>query len=136
MYNDSIGEMTMKLGKLHHIAIIGSNLEKSKHFYIDLLGFTCIREIYREKIGDYKIDLQLNNYELELFIKPDCPPRPNYPEAYGLRHIAFYVEDIENTVRELENKGIEVEPIRLDEITNKKMTFFKDPDGLPIELHE
>lgn len=126
----------MKLGKLHHIAIIGSNLEASKHFYIDALGFTLIREIYREDIKDYKLDLQLDGYELELFIKENCPARPNYPEAYGLRHIAFYVDNIEETVHELVEKGIEVEPIRIDSITNKKMTFFKDPDGLPIELHE
>ena len=126
----------MNLGKLHHIAIIGSNLEASKHFYIDILGFTVIREIYRKDNKDYKIDLQLDGYELELFIKENCPPRPNYPEAYGLRHMAFCVENMEETVHELVEKGIEVEPIRIDPITNKKMTFFKDPDGLPIELHE
>ena len=126
----------MKLSKVHHIAIIGSNYEKSRHFYVDLLGFSVIRENYREQRKDYKIDLQLDDLELELFISDNHPPRPSYPEAYGLRHLAFAVESVEETTKELNALGIETEPIRVDEYTNKKMTFFFDPDGLPLEIHE
>lgn len=126
----------MKLSKVHHVAIIGSNYQKSRHFYVDLLGFQVIRENFREQRGDYKIDLQLDDLELELFIIPDCPKRPSYPEAYGLRHLAFHVESVEEMVKELAERGIEAEPIRIDPYTNKKMTFFSDPDGLPLEIHE
>ena len=126
----------MNLSKVHHIAIIGSDYEKSKHFYVDLLGFEIIRENYRESRGDYKIDLKLADLEIELFIIADRPKRPSYPEAYGLRHLAFYVDSVEDTVKELAAKGIETEPIRVDEYTDKKMTFFFDPDGLPLEIHE
>ena len=126
----------MNLSKVHHVAIIGSDYEKSRHFYVDLLGFKVIRENYREARKDYKIDLQLDDLELELFIVPDCPKRLSYPEAYGLRHLAFYVENVEETVKELNEKGIETEPIRVDEYTGKRMTFFSDPDGLPLEIHE
>ncbi|MBE6050190.1 MAG: VOC family protein [Clostridium sp.] len=126
----------MNLRKVHHIAIIGSNYEKSKHFYVDLLGFSVIRENYREERDDYKIDLQLNDMELELFIIKNCPQRMSYPEAYGLRHLAFAVNSVEQTVKELNEKGIETEPIRIDDYTGKKMTFFYDPDGLPLEIHE
>lgn len=126
----------MNLRKVHHIAIIGSNYEKSKHFYVDLLGFSVIRENYREERDDYKIDLQLNDMELELFIIKNCPQRMSYPEAYGLRHLAFAVNSVEQTVKELNKKGIETEPIRIDDYTGKKMTFFYDPDGLPLEIHE
>ena len=125
----------MKLTKVHHIAIIGSDYEKSKHFYVDLLGFEVIRENYREERDDYKIDLQLDDLEIELFIVKNCPKRPSYPEAYGLRHLAFYVDSVEETVKELNAKGIETEPIREDTYTGKKMTFFFDPDGLPLEIH-
>lgn len=126
----------MNLQTVHHIAIIGSDYEKSKHFYVEQLGFSVIRENYRAERDDYKIDLQLNGMELELFIIKNCPKRPSYPEAYGLRHLAFAVESVEQTVRELEEKGIATEPIRVDDYTGKKMTFFYDPDGLPLELHE
>ena len=126
----------MQLTKVHHVAIIGSNYEASRHFYVDLLGFTVIRENYREARNDWKIDLQLADMELELFIIPGCPPRPSYPEAYGLRHLAFRVESVDETVRELAAKGIETEPVRIDPYTNGKMTFFHDPDGLPLEIHE
>ena len=126
----------MQLTKVHHVAIIGSNYEASRHFYVDLLGFTVIRENYREVRNDWKIDLQLADMELELFIIPGCPPRPSYPEAYGLRHLAFRVESVDETVRELAAKGIETEPVRIDPYTNGKMTFFHDPDGLPLEIHE
>lgn len=126
----------MKLDKVHHIAIIGSDYEKSKKFYVDTLGFEVIRENYRPDKQDYKIDLKLGMMELELFIVKDCPKRPSYPEAYGLRHLAFAVDSVEETVRELNALGIETEPVRMDTITNKRMTFFFDPDGLPLELHE
>lgn len=126
----------MKLDKLHHIAIIGSNYEKSKKFYVDTLGFEVIRENYRPDKDDYKIDLKLGDMELELFIVKNCPKRPSYPEAYGLRHLAFAVDSVEETVRELNALGIETEPVRIDAYTDKKMTFFFDPDGLPLELHE
>lgn len=126
----------MNLEKIHHIAVIGSNYEKSKHFYVELLGFSVIQENYREERKDYKIDLQLGNCELELFIIPDSPARPNYPEACGLRHLAFHVDSVEETVAELNRLGIETEPVRVDTFTSKKMTFFHDPDGLPLEIHE
>lgn len=126
----------MNLNTIHHVAIIGSNYEKSRHFYVDLLGFQVIRENYRAERDDYKIDLQLGDCELELFIIKDCPKRPSYPEAYGLRHLAFKVESVEETVKELHARGIQTEPIRTDTFTEKKMTFFQDPDGLPLEIHE
>ncbi|MBQ6787247.1 MAG: VOC family protein [Lachnospiraceae bacterium] len=126
----------MNLSNMHHIAIIGSDYEKSKHFYVDLLGFEVIRENYREEKKDYKIDLRFGESEIELFIVQGCPKRPSYPEAYGLRHLAFHVESVEETAKELNSLGIETEPIRVDAFTNKKMTFFHDPDGLPLEIHE
>ena len=126
----------MKLTKIHHIAIIGSNYENSKHFYVDLLGFQIIRENYRKDRDDYKIDLKCGEQEIELFIIKDAPKRATFPEALGLRHLAFYVEDVEQMVKQLNNKGIETEPIRIDDFTGKKMTFFQDPDGLPLEIHE
>lgn len=126
----------MNLNTIHHVAIIGSNYEKSRHFYVDLLGFQVIRENYRAERDDYKIDLQFGDCELELFIIKGCPKRPSYPEAYGLRHLAFKVESVEETVKELNARGIQTEPIRTDAYTEKKMTFFQDPDGLPLEIHE
>ena len=126
----------MNLEKIHHVAIIGSDYERSRHFYVDLLGFQVIRENYRETRGDHKIDLRLADMELELFIIPGRPARPSYPEANGLRHLAFHVDSVEKTVAELNALGIVTEPIRVDEYTGKKMTFFADPDGLPLEIHE
>lgn len=126
----------MELNKIHHIAIIGSDYQKSKHFYVDLLGFKIIRENYRNERDDYKIDLKCGNLEIELFIIKNAPKRPSYPEARGLRHLAFYVEDVETMVTQLNQKGIKTEPIRIDDYTHKKMTFFFDPDGLPLEIHE
>ena len=126
----------MNLTVIHHIAIIVSNYEKSKDFYVNKLGFQILRENYREERGDYKLDLKLGECELEIFSGKNNPKRPSYPEACGLRHLAFKVDDIEKEVEELTALGIEGEPIRLDEITNKRMTFFQDPDGLPLELHE
>ena len=125
----------MKLETMHHIAIIGSDYEKSKKFYVDILGFEVIRENCREDRNDYKIDLRQGNIEIELFIIPGCPKRLSYPEANGLRHLAFKVESVEEMAKELEKLGVEVEPIRIDEFTGEQMTFFFDPDGLPLELH-
>lgn len=126
----------MDLGKIHHVAVIGSDYERSRHFYVDLLGFRIIRETHRSEQQDIKLDLQLCDMELELFIKAGCPARPSYPEAYGLRHLAFAVESVEDTAKELNERGIPTEPIRIDAVTGKKLTFFSDPDGLPLELHE
>ena len=126
----------MFLTKQHHIAIIASDWDKARDFYIDKLGFQMFREIYRPEMNDYLRMLQQGDTVLELFIKPDAPQRPTNPEAMGLRHLAFRVEDIEPAVRWLNGMGIETEPIRLDPFTGGRMTFFRDPDGLPLELHE
>ena len=121
---------------IHHIAIIGSDYDKSKYFYVDLLGFEIIRENYRKERDDYKIDLACGEQEIELFIIKDAPTRVNYPEALGLRHLAFKVKSVDDTVKELNTKGIATEPVCLDDYTGKKMTFFHDPDNLPLEIHE
>lgn len=126
----------MKLDRIHHVAIIASDYEKSKDFYVNKLGFEILRENYREARNDYKLDLRLGECEIELFGIANAPKRPNYPEACGLRHLAFKVDCIEEVVAELNALGIETEPIRWDEYTESKATFFKDPDGLPLELHE
>lgn len=127
----------MELAKIHHIAIIGSDYDASKDFYVNKLGFSVIRENYREERNDWKIDLKMGEQiELELFIEPNPPKRITCPEACGLRHLAFNVESVEETVARLSQIGIECEPIREDEFTRKKMTFFFDPDGLPLEIHE
>ena len=127
----------MELSRIHHVAIIGSDYQASKDFYVNKLGFPVIRENYRQERGDWKIDLDLGNgIELELFIEPDPPKRVTGPEASGLRHLAFWVESVDETVAKLARLGIECEPVRVDEFTNKKMTFFFDPDRLPLEIHE
>jgi len=126
----------MQLNKSHHVAIIVSDYEKSREFYVEKLGLPIIRENYREDRGDYKLDLQVGDIELEIFGVKNPPKRVTNPEACGLRHFAFQVDDIEEAVEWLHNKGIETEPIRMDEFTGKRMTFFRDPDDLPLELHE
>ena len=127
----------MKLNKIHHIAIIASDYAKSREFYVEKLGFEVIRENPRPWRNDVKLDLRINEHtEIELFGMPNPPPRVNRPEACGLRHLAFETSDIEADVRTLTDMGIECEPIRVDEYTHKRMTFFFDPDGLPLELHE
>lgn len=126
----------MKLNKIHHVAIIASNYERSKHFYVNILGLEVIREVYREERDSYKLDLKIGDEQIELFSFKNPPKRPSYPEACGLRHLAFEVDDIEETVEELKENGIEVEDIRIDEYTNCRFTFFEDPDGLPLELYE
>ena len=126
----------MNLRQIHHVAIIVSDYIKSRKFYVETLGFQIIRENYRPSRGDYKLDLKLEGCELELFSASGNPPRPSYPEACGLRHLAFRVDDVDAAIAELREKGIETEPVRVDEFTGKRMTFFQDPDGLPLELHE
>lgn len=126
----------MNLKKIHHVAIIASDYRKSKDFYVNLLGLKIIREVYREERDSYKLDLEIADSQIELFSFKNPPKRPSYPEACGLRHLAFEVENIEKQVRELKEKGIEVEKIRIDEFTGRKFTFFSDPDDLPIELYE
>ena len=121
---------------IHHVAIIASNYEVSKSFYVNVLGFEVIRENYRIDRNSYKLDLKIGDSEIELFSFPNSPKRPSYPEACGLRHLCFKVDDIEAAVNMLKDKGIETEEIRLDEYTNTRFVFFRDPDGLPLELHE
>jgi glyoxylase I family protein len=125
----------MNLNRIHHIAIICSDKERALDFYHNKLGFQIIRENYRPERDDWKIDLKLGDSEIELFIMKDHPKRLS-PEAYGLRHLAFRVESVDDTVSELEAVGIACEPIRHDTYTGEKMTFFRDPDGLPLEIHE
>lgn len=126
----------MNLKSMHHIAIIVSNYEVSKNFYVNLLGFEIIRENYRQERDSYKLDLKLGDSEIELFSMNNPPARPTHPEACGLRHLAFKVDNIDDVISELNEKGILTEPVRIDDYTGKKLTFFSDPDGLPLELHE
>ena len=124
------------LGKQHHIAIISSDWEKAREFYIEKLGFRLVREVYRPAQNDYLRMLSQGDTTLELFIRPDAPQRVNNPEAMGLRHLAFHVEDAVATAAWLNSRGIETEPIREDKVNGGRFTFFKDPDGLPLEIHE
>lgn len=127
----------MKFNRIHHVAIICSDYQKSKEFYVDKLGFEIENEVYRKERNSYKLDLKISGiYQIELFSFPNPPERINSPEARGLRHLAFEVDDIEKTVAELNEKEIKTETVRIDEITGKKFTFFKDPDNLPLEIYE
>ncbi|WP_159467307.1 VOC family protein [Dyadobacter sp. 3J3] len=127
----------LQLKGIHHIAIIASDYEKSKSFYTDVLGFKIDREVNRVERQSFKLDLSLNGqYCIELFSFPEPPKRPSRPEATGLRHLAFQVENIEEAIEELVKKDVHPEPMRIDEFTGKKFTFFADPDDLPIELYE
>lgn len=127
----------MNIVGLHHIAIISGDYEKSKHFYTQVLPFQIISEIYRAERDSYKLDLAIgDSAQIELFSFPDAPPRPSYPEARGLRHLALTVIDLDQEVAALQAKGIPVEDIRIDPVTGKRFTFFADPDGLPIEFYE
>jgi glyoxylase I family protein len=127
----------LQLNKIHHIAIICSDYQKSKTFYTSVLGLTIIQEIYREERQSYKLDLALNGeYVIELFSFPNPPKRPSTPEAAGMRHLAFEVNDIQKTRDYLVNKNITAEAIRVDEFTQKKFFFIADPDNLPIEFYE
>ena len=126
----------MVLGKQHHIAVICSNWDAAREFYVNKLGFELIREVYRPAQNDYLRMLSLGETTLEVFIRPDAPQRVNNPEAMGLRHLAFRVEDAVAAAAWLNERGIETEPIREDLVNGGKFTFFKDPDGLPLEIHE
>lgn len=126
----------MKPSSIHHVAIICSDYQISKHFYTEILGLEALRETYRAERNSYKLDLELNGVQIELFSFPNPPERPSYPEARGLRHLAFAVEDLDTFVKYLESHYIKCEPIRTDELTGKRFTFFADPDGLPLELYQ
>lgn len=126
----------MKLEQIHHVAIIVSDYKKSKEFYVEKLGFPVVREVYREDRGDWKLDLKAGDCELEIFGVDNPPKRVTRPEACGLRHLAFRVDNIEEAVEWLKARGIETEPVRMDPYTQSHMTFFSDPDGLPLEIHE
>lgn len=127
----------MQPTEIHHVAIICSDYQKSKQFYVEVLGFSILRETYRSTRDSYKLDLKVGEHsQIELFSFPHPPARVNSPEACGLRHLAFAVDDLDRSVADLQTKGLEIEEIRIDEITGKRFTFFKDPDGLPLELYE
>lgn len=127
----------LDLTRVHHIAIIATDYARSKAFYCDILGFTLQFETYREARDSWKGDLALNGqYVIELFSFPFPPERPSRPEACGLRHLAFSVADLDKAVAHLEQQGVPCEPIRVDPYTDKRFTFFNDPDGLPLELYE
>ncbi len=125
------------LQSIHHIAIICSDYKVSKKFYVEILGLKILAEHYRAERQSYKLDLALNDqYVIELFSFPDPPKRTSKPEAAGLRHLAFAVNDLEKAIQHLKENGVESEPIRVDEFTGKRFTFFSDPDGLPLEFYE
>ena len=128
--------MEMKLEHIHHVAIIVSDYPAARRFYTETLGLPVLREHFRPERNDWKLDLQLGDCELEIFGEPNPPRRVNRPEACGLRHLAFRVEDVEQAVAWLQERGVPCEPVRVDPYTNRRMTFFFDPDGLPLELHE
>ena len=127
----------MKIKAIHHVAILTDDYEKSKKFYTEVLGFTVLAETYREERNSYKLDLAVNGcYQVELFSFPEFKERQSFPEAKGLRHLAFAVDDIEEAVNELILKKVDVQEIRVDELTNKRFCFFYDPNGQPLELYE
>ena len=123
--------------KIHHVAIICSDYERSKDFYVNTLGLTVVQEVYREARKSYKLDLAVNSrYQIELFSFENPPERPSGPEAVGLRHLCFEVDDLDAVIATLSSRGVVTEPIRVDEYTGKRFTFFTDPDKLPLELYE
>ena len=127
----------MKISRIHHAAIICADYERSKQFYTEVLGLRVVAETYRETRQSYKLDLALaDGTQLELFSFPASPARPSYPEACGLRHLAFAVADLNASVAHLQSRGVTVEPVRVDEFTGQRFTFFADPDDLPLELYE
>jgi len=127
----------MQATGIHHVAIICSNYENSKRFYVEVLGFSMIEETFRAERNSYKLDLRVGSLDqIELFSFPHPPKRVNSPEACGLRHLAFAVDNLDKAVSHLQSQGVQVEEIRIDQITGKRFTFFKDPDGLPLELYE
>jgi glyoxylase I family protein len=127
----------LKLNRVHHIAIICSDYQRSKKFYTEVLGLKIVREVFRKERNSYKLDLEVSGlYQVELFSFPNPPARASRPEAAGLRHLAFEVDNIDDAIAEVNKHGIETEVVRVDEYTGKRFTFFADPDGLPIEFYE
>jgi glyoxylase I family protein len=127
----------LKLNRVHHIAIICSDYERSEHFYSEVLGLRIVQEVFRKERNSYKLDLAVGEqYQIELFSFPNPSARPSRPEAVGLRHLAFEVDDVDEAVKQITAHGVVVEPVRIDEFTGKRFTFFADPDGLPIEFYE
>lgn len=127
----------MKIDRAHHVAIICSDYAASKRFYTEVLSLEVVSEVYRGERDSYKLDLRLpDGLQIELFSFPDPPARPSYPEARGLRHLAFEVANIDEAVADLTRHGVTIEPVRIDPHTAKRFTFFTDPDGLPLELYE
>ena len=127
----------MDIKGIHHVAILTGDYERSKAFYVDILGFKITGETYRAERESYKLDLEINGqYQIELFSFPEFKERASFPEQKGLRHLAFAVENMENSVAELILKGVDVQGIRIDELTGKKFCFFYDPNGQPLELYE
>lgn len=127
----------LNITSIHHLAIICSDYTLSKVFYTEMLGLKIIREVYRPERNSYKLDLSVNGlYQIELFSFPDPPARPSRPEACGLRHLAFEVDDFDKSVSHLKRNKVDAEDIRVDEHTGKRFVFFSDPDGLPIEFYE
>lgn len=127
----------LKINQIHHVAIICSDYKVSKQFYTDVLGFEIEAEVFREARNSWKLDLEVaGQYQIELFSFPDPATRPSRPEAAGLRHLAFAVNDLDAAILFLSGKNVQTEPIRVDEFTGKRFTFFADPDGLPLELYE
>lgn len=124
------------LNALHHVALICTDYDRSRRFYVELLGLVLVREVYREERQSWKADLRIGSAQLELFSFPNPALRPSYPEATGLRHLAFSVATLEPVIERLSAAGIAVEPIRIDPYTSQRFTFFSDPDGLPLELYE
>lgn len=127
----------MKTNGIHHIAIICSDYERSKHFYTEILGFKIIQETFRKERKSYKLDLEVaGKYQIELFSFPDSPKRLTLPEACGLRHLAFEVDNIEEVTKDLRTSGVDSSEILVDEVTGKRFAFFQDPDNLPLEIYE
>ena len=126
----------MQIRGFHHIAIICSDYERSKSFYLSLPDTEVLAETYREERQSFKLDLRIGDSQIELFSFPESPHRLSRPEACGLRHLAFRVDDFDELLESLETKGIELEPVRIDQLTGKRFTFFKDPDDLPLEIYE
>lgn len=124
------------LDAIHHVAIISTDYERSRRFYVDFLGLEVIHEVYREERQSWKADLRIGSAQIELFSFPAPAVRPSYPEATGLRHLAFCVADLDSVIAQLSSFGVDVEPIRIDPYTQQRFTFFRDPDELPLELYE
>lgn len=127
----------MNIRSIHHVAILTDDYEKSRSFYTEVLGFEIVNEVYREERRSYKLDLAIKGlYQIELFSFPDYKERASFPEAKGLRHLAFAVDDVEAAAKELADKGVQTEGVRTDEYSGKKFCFFYDPNGQPLELYE